>query len=91
MANGQSRAERKAQILAVLQSRWMAHSTHALARKVGLKPSAHFRHIVYEMFQEGLIAGFEAQKENKRKVYYWHAIDRDERFGQKKLSFLEVA
>lgn len=91
MANGLSRGERKAQILRVLQSRWLPHSTHALARAVGMKPSAHFRHIVYEMFEAKEIGGFESHKENGRKVFYWYDLDRDERHGQKKLDLVDVA
>lgn len=86
--NGKSRAVREQEVLSQLEKRWAAHSSHELARKIGLKPSAHARAIFYKMYCDKKIGGFTSTKENGKDVYYWYAIDRDERFGQQ--SFLEM-
>lgn len=85
MATRMDRAGRKKQILGILAERWMARSTHSLARKCGMKPSPHFRKIVYEMYEEKLIDGFASKRGNKMDVFYWHARNRDEMFGQPEL------
>lgn len=75
-----SRAGRKAQILEILCGRWIGHTTHGLAKKVGLTNSKHFRDMVCEMYQEGLIGGVRVPKPNGKDAYLWWCLDRDERF-----------
>lgn len=83
--NGMSRAGREQQIIEVLESRWMGYSSHALAKKIGLKPSHHVRGILCDMMQRGLICGIEITKTNNRKAWFWYMPNRDEKHGQGKL------
>lgn len=65
------RAQRREQILNVLQLTEGAVTTYKLAKLVGMKPSPHFRALVYELYQEGKVQGAAVTLRNGRKAYYW--------------------
>lgn len=80
-----AREEREKQILDILSKRWEEYSTHGLARAVGLKPSPHFRGIVYGMVMKGMIEGYTTQKTNGMTVHYFYHTDRDNIHGQQRM------
>lgn len=83
-----TRQERERQILDILEKRWREYSTHGLAVAMGMKPSPHFRGIVYGMVMQGMIEAYTTQKPNGMTVHYFYHPDRDNIHGQQRIAGL---
>lgn len=80
-----SREERKDQIVEILASRWMAFSTHELAKRLKMSRSPHLQGILNEMLEDGEVQAFRSQKPNGMDVRYWYHPSRDEIWSQTRL------
>lgn len=71
MAKNMSRAGRLAMIMTVIANN-PGISTHALAKACHMTNSAHFRGMVCELFDKGLIMAEVDNLLNKRQRYRWY-------------------
>lgn len=80
-----ARADREKQVLDTLRKRFVAYSTHGLAKAMGMSNSPHFRGILLDMLNAGKIEAYRSQKPNGMDVYYWYHPDRENIHGQQRI------